>query len=276
MDIIITLKKSAQLLYTHPKLTFPFILNQIFFYSIVFGLSGLGIVYSIEYIQNQINDAIVYIIGGTILWFIISTLFSSWGYYQNSRYVNNKTISILKAFIPSLRYFFKLFTIRMLFFLIILIPFLFLIALSLSSFLINYYIGTITTVLSMSLLLVWIIFISVKLFYAEVRLFMEDSINYSTVYNLSEAYKFSKGKNSTIIVLFILIVMIHFFANSVLSNSGTNSILELVKGGEMILYFIIGGVFSILAGIIAGATSSFTNLTMMKSYLEFKKAGKKS
>lgn len=275
MEFTSLLVKSFDLLRNHPKLSIPFIANQFVFYMIVFLLYSLNFNGNVEVSSiNQIIEYSIYFLGGLLVWFFLSTIFSSWGYYQNSLFVINKTTTLFQSFLKSLKYVIKLFLVRMTYFIIVLIPIFILIGLATSLFFIHILLGIAGVLLFSALIIIWILFISVRLLYAEASIYVDDALKLSPFYYVKKAYRFSRKRSGSIILVVLTIIVIHAFVNTLTSNPFTSVILAFLKSYQMIIYYFLAIIFSLVLAIITGSTSAFTNILILKSYRDFKKEKK--
>ena len=276
MDFSQLFTRSGTLLKEHPRVAIPFILNQFIFYALFFALVSLGFStnFTNEFIVENYKQILLYGIGGYIVWLIVTIIFSCWGYYQNAMFLMNKKTTLLSSFFSSQRYFFKLLLIRVCFMIVIAIPIVLLVAFVVFAFMQHPLLGLAMILLSALLILAWVLFVSVKLFFVEVQLFIEKKGAISPITYIRQAYSFSKGKSGSIILLLLIIIVIHFIVNTATSNPFAGIILEYIKSFQIIIFFIIGFLFSLVLAIITGATSAFTNLLMIKSYLDLKKEDK--
>lgn len=275
MELTTLLIKSFDLLRNQPKLAIPFILNQFVFYLLLFVVFSISFSSSFEI--SNINDLKTngfYFLLGLFSWFFISTLFSSWGYYQNTQFIKDKNITLYKSALFSLKYIVKLFLVRLTYFIIVLIPVLLLVLLASSLFLINILLGVVGVLLVSALLIIWVLFISVRLLYAEASIYIDNSIKLSPFYYVKKAYQFSRKRSGSIILLVLTIIVIHAFVNVLTSNPFTSVVLTFLKSYQLFLYYALASLFSLILAIISGATSAFTNILILKSYRNFKKDNK--
>lgn len=275
MEFTSLLVKSFDLLRDHPKLSLPFIINQFIFYIIVFSLYSLNFSEGLE-VSNvtEVLEYSIYFIVGLLAWFVLSTIFSSWGYYQNSQFVSNKTTSLSKSFFTSLKYALKLFLVRITYFIIVLIPTFIFIGLATSLFFIHILIGIAGVLLFSALIIVWILFISVRLLYAEASIYFDNTLKLSPFYYVKKAYRFSKKRSGSIILVVLTIIVIHAFVNTITSNPFTSVILAYFKSYQMMIYYFLAIISSVILAIITGSTSAFTNILILKSYRDFEKEKK--
>ena len=270
-----TLKSSFSLIKNNPKLTVPFVLSHMFNYVLIFSLISIFAInqqgkYIIENISNL--EIILFFIFGFILWIIILTYFSCWGFYQNARYTMGYQIKLIHSAYKSLRYLLKLILVNIVFFFLMAIP------LVISSFLvilIYYFTQSIllTILTGVLLILITIIlsfFILIRIIFAQADIFLNTKKKVSVLQYFENSYKFSKTNTLSVILLIIIIVAINMIGSMFTSAPFSNAILELFRQIHWIIFLIIGFLFFMVVSIISGSVSAFNNLLILNFYYDSK------
>ncbi|MCA9460417.1 MAG: hypothetical protein KC550_07765, partial [Nanoarchaeota archaeon] len=208
---------------------------------------------------------------------IIASYLVNIGYYQNSqKLLFNKTLPFSTSIKKSSKFYWRFLFLRFLFLLAIFLPIIIIYAFSF--FLLaknNLVAGLILLLFSLLFIVVWITYISIRLFFIEAILYIDDA-NLSGVLKKSsskniikKSLKVSKGKMRKIFIIAILIYGLSALINSFSGEPILDSFLEMIFNTNLATLPIFLSLFLLFIAINA-SLNCLMNIFLLKSYIEFK------
>ena len=106
MSLVKVISESFGLLKNHPRTTLPFIFNQ-FINNVLFFAILSYFVFNLGYQRFEnftTNELIVIGVICFVIWFLLISFFSCWGYHQNVEFIKKNNPKLLSSLFNSMRY----------------------------------------------------------------------------------------------------------------------------------------------------------------------------
>lgn len=219
---------------------------------------------------TYLKNIFIYLGISVIVWFLLTTFFHNIGYYTISKELfkeySKEEASIIK-------YYFKYLFLVILIFVFTFLPIAIAYLISIYLIYINLILAVVALLISLIFTFVWIIYISLKLFFAVPTLYLEslnrNSNEVSPLESIPMSFNIVKGKLKNVIIIALVVYGITSLANIFSNQPISNLAVSLITSSSIIAQLILITIIFVMI-IIQATFAAFIGIFLFKSYLNFK------
>jgi membrane-anchored glycerophosphoryl diester phosphodiesterase (GDPDase) len=201
-----------------------------------------------------------------IVGFISALYFTSMTYSIIALNIKMGEVTMSNIFRVTNRFFLKLFSLRLLLLFIVLVPTLILSGIAVSLFFLNKLLGALSVFVFILILLVYILIVGLRLFFATPAMYMEDE---SVPKSIKHSLKLTKGHTNQIILAFAIIYGLSIVLNNIIAQPMYSAfqgiimefgVVKLLLNTAILLFFLI----------LESFVLTFENIFLFRTYTDFK------
>ena len=209
---------------------------------------------------------ILFFLSFILIWFLGSFFFSCMSYSIIALAIKDTPLTIPRVLKTTIWFFFHLISVRFLTWSLILIPILLGIFILILLFFIHPSVGVLGFVLFLIAVLVYIIWISLRLFFTIPAMYLEGS---GPVKSITHSYRLTGGYLVQVLIFFAIVYGLSIILNSYLRGPLADSYIYSFLGSHMI-YIAISAIFLVFLVILEAVIVSFEHVFQFYAYLDLK------